>query len=118
MKIKLDENLPLGLATVLKHLGHNVHTTAEEGLLGKPDADVWMVTQREERFLITQDLDFSDLRRFAPEAHYGILLVRLHSPDWRNLSERVAKIFRDEEVELWAGCFVVATEHKIRIVRK
>jgi Domain of unknown function (DUF5615) len=58
MKIKLDENLPLGLAVVLKSLGHNVHTTAEEGLAGKPDADVWAAAQREERFLITQDLDF------------------------------------------------------------
>lgn len=118
MKIKLDENLPLGLATALKSLGHNVHTTAQEGLSGKPDADVWMITQREERFLITQDLDFSDLRQFTPGSHHGILLVRLHSPDWRNLSERVAKIFREENVEQWAGCFVVATEHKIRIVRK
>jgi predicted nuclease of predicted toxin-antitoxin system len=118
MKIKLDENLPLALADALKHLGHKVHTTLEEGLAGKPDADVWAVTQREGRFLITQDLDFSDLRRFAPGSHHGILLVRLHSPDWRNLVERVAKIFRDEDVERWAGFFVVATEHKIRIVRK
>jgi hypothetical protein len=76
------------------------------------------VTQREGRFLITQDLDFSDLRRFAPGAHHGILLVRLHSPDWRQLSARVAAIFGAEDVERWAGCFVVATEHKIRIVRK
>jgi predicted nuclease of predicted toxin-antitoxin system len=118
MKIKLDENLPLGLATALKSLGHNVHTTLEEGLAGKPDATVWAAAQREARFLITQDLDFSDLRRFAPGSHHGILLVRLHSPDWRNLCERVAKIFRDESVEGWAECFVVATEHKIRIVRK
>ena len=118
MKIKLDENLPLGLAGALKNLGHNIHTTAEEGLAGKPDGDVWAAAQREGRFLITQDLDFSDLRRFAPGSHHGILLVRLHSPDWRSLSERVAKIFRDEDVERWAGCFVVATEHKIRIVRK
>jgi Domain of unknown function (DUF5615) len=76
------------------------------------------VTQDEGRFLITQDLDFSDLRRFAPGSHHGILLVRLHAPDWRHLSERVAEIFRSEEVEQWAGCFVVATERKIRVVRK
>jgi predicted nuclease of predicted toxin-antitoxin system len=118
MKIKLDENLPLGLAVVLKSLGHNVHTTAEEGLAGKTDAEIWSASQSESRFLITQDLDFSDLRRFAPGSHHGILLVRLHSSDWRNLCDRVAKIFRDEDVERWGGCFVVATEHKIRIVRK
>jgi predicted nuclease of predicted toxin-antitoxin system len=40
MKIKLDENLPLGLAAALKSLGHNVHTTADEGLAGKSDAEV------------------------------------------------------------------------------
>src|SRR5215475_7087695 len=99
MKIKLDENLPLGLATALKHLGHSVHTTAEEGLAGKSDADIWSVCQREKRFLITQDLDFSDIRRFAPGSHCGILLIRLLSPDWRYLAERIADIFRNEDVE-------------------
>ncbi len=118
MKIKLDENLPLGLATALKNLGHNVHTTSEEGLVGKDDEDIWTVSQHENRFLITQDLDFSDLRRFAPGSHHGILLIRLHSPDWRYLTERIANIFRNEDVEEWSGCFVVATERKIRVVRK
>ena len=76
MKIKLDENLPLGMATALKNLGHNVHTTSEEGLVGKDDADIWAVSQHEKR------------------------------------------IFRNEDVEQWAGYFVVATERKIRVVRK
>jgi hypothetical protein len=30
MKIKLDENLPLRLATLLRDLGHNVHARAAE----------------------------------------------------------------------------------------
>jgi uncharacterized protein DUF5615/uncharacterized protein DUF433 len=53
MKIKLDENPSLGLATVLKNLGHNVHTTAEEGLAGKPDADVWVEAPESKRFFVT-----------------------------------------------------------------
>jgi predicted nuclease of predicted toxin-antitoxin system len=118
MKIKLDENLPVGLATALKTFGHNVHTTMEEGLSGKSDSDVWFASQEEKRFFVTQDLDFSDLRRFAPGSHHGILLVRLFSPDWQHLTQRIAEIFRDEDVEDWSGCFVVATDRKIRIVRK
>lgn len=66
MKIKLDENLPASLAAVLSNLSHDVHTIAQEGLSGSSDRDVWDATQRDERFLITQDLDFSDLRRFIP----------------------------------------------------
>ena len=61
MNIKLDENLPLRLATLLKDLDHDVHTPHDELLVGHADSEVWEATQKESRFLITQDLDFSDL---------------------------------------------------------
>jgi predicted nuclease of predicted toxin-antitoxin system len=80
MKIKLDENLPLRLASSLKGLGHDVYTAHEEGLGGCADREIWEAAQKESRFLITQDLDFSDARQFVPGSHCGILLVRLHSP--------------------------------------
>jgi predicted nuclease of predicted toxin-antitoxin system len=117
MKIKLDENLPLRLATLLKDIGHDVHAVQDELLVGRADSEIWEAAQREARFLITQDLDFSDARKFVPGSHHGILLVRLHSPNRRNLLERIVELFEEEDVGDWAGCFVVATERKIRIVR-
>jgi predicted nuclease of predicted toxin-antitoxin system len=117
MKIKLDENLPFGLAIPLRGLGHDVHTTHEEGLTGNSDREIWETAQAESRFLITQDLDFSDLRQFAPGSHHGILLVRLRSPNRKNLAGRVAELFQTENVADWAGCFVVATERKIRLLK-
>jgi hypothetical protein len=39
MKIKLDENLPLPLATLLNKLGHDVHTLHDEMLLGRADTE-------------------------------------------------------------------------------
>ncbi|MDE3135372.1 MAG: hypothetical protein KGL59_02255 [Acidobacteriota bacterium] len=78
---------------------------------------MWDAAQREGRFLITQDLDLSDVRLFAPGSHEGVLLVRLQSPSRRNLSERVEEIFQQENVEDWAGRFVVATERKVRFRR-
>jgi predicted nuclease of predicted toxin-antitoxin system len=117
MKIKLDENLPLRLAILLKILGHDVHTLLDEQLLGRADTEIWEATQKESRFLITQDLDFSDLRQFAPGSHHGILLVRLRSPNRGDLMERVEELFKKENVGEWAGCFVVATERKIRVLK-
>lgn len=108
MKIKLDENLPRRLATALRDLGHDVHTLEEEMLAGHSDAEVWHAAQRESRFLVTQDLDFSDLRQFAPGEHYGILLVRLRSPSREDLIQRVTELFKTEDVGEWARCFVVA----------
>lgn len=117
MRIKLDENLPLRLATTLQDLGHDVRTTPEEGLIGHADREIWETAQNESRFLITQDLDFSDLRQFAPGSHCGILLVRLHAPSRRNLIERIARLFQEENSGDWTGCFVVATERKVRVVK-
>jgi predicted nuclease of predicted toxin-antitoxin system len=34
----------------------------EEGLVGSDDHEIWEATQNAGRFLITQDLDFSDVR--------------------------------------------------------
>lgn len=117
MKIKLDENLPLRLVSLLTELGHDVHTPRDEGLTGAEDARIWESAQAEKRFLITQDLDFSDVRRFEPGTHAGILLVRLQEPSRKALIERVEALFRQEAVQGWVGCFVVATERKVRIRR-
>jgi predicted nuclease of predicted toxin-antitoxin system len=117
MNIKLDENLPLRLAIVLKDLGHHIHTAHGEGLAGHQDREIWDAAQKESRFPITQDMDFSDSRKFVPGSHHGILLVRLHSPNRRNLIGRVVELFQKESVGDWAGCFVVATERKIRVLK-
>jgi len=117
MNIKLDENIPSRLAIVLEDLGHEVHTVHSERLVGHKDNEIWEAAQKESRFLITQDLDFSDLRRFAPGTHHGILLARLRSPSRRNLVERIAELFEKEDVGEWTGCFVVATQRKIRVLK-
>ncbi|MCA9925112.1 MAG: DUF5615 family PIN-like protein [Anaerolineales bacterium] len=67
MRIKLDENLPTDLAFSLRQLGHDVETVPEENLGGAADDLIWKIAQDENRFLITQDLDFSNVRWFVPE---------------------------------------------------
>ena len=66
MKIKLDENLPDRLVSALTGLAHDVDTVRGEQLIGRADPDVWSAAQAAQRFLITQDLDFSDVRRYTP----------------------------------------------------
>ena len=117
MKIKLDENLPDRLAAELAALGHDVDTVRAEQLAGRPDNEVWQATQSVGRFLITQDLDFSDSRRYTPGTHAGLLLVRLAQPGRDALVARLALLFATESVEQWEGCLVVASDHKVRVKR-
>lgn len=115
MKLKLDENMPARLARVFAQHGHDVETVAEEGLAGHPDSEVWEAAKSEGRMLVTQDLDFSDIRRFESGTHPGLVLVRLRAPGGNELLKKVGAIVG--EISNWAGCFVVLTDHKIRIKR-
>jgi predicted nuclease of predicted toxin-antitoxin system len=117
MKIKLDENIPARLRDVLQQLGHDTDSVVQEGLAGCTDARIWQAAQEAGRFLITQDLDFSDINRFKPGTHGGILVLRLRSPGREAIARRVRQVFQTETVDDWLGCFVIVSERKIRIRR-
>jgi uncharacterized protein (DUF433 family)/predicted nuclease of predicted toxin-antitoxin system len=118
MKAKLDENLPLRIAARLRELGRDVHTAEQENLSGCGDSELWTQAQRESRTLITQDLDFSDSRRFTPGTHHGLVLVLSRAPSRMRLIQRLQEVFQTEAVDEWPGCFVVVTDQKIRVRRK
>jgi len=117
MKLKLDENLPDGLLRELTALGHDADNVRQEAITGRSDADVWQAAQAAGRFFITQDLDFSDNRKFAPGSHHGLLLVRLRFPGRLALAGRIREVFRSEDVESWRRGFVVLTDQKLRVQR-
>jgi predicted nuclease of predicted toxin-antitoxin system len=117
LKIKLDENLPERLVAALTALGHDLDTVYAERLNGQVDSNVWRATQAGQRFFITQDLDFSDVRHYAPGTHAGLLLVRLARPGRNALFERIVSVFQTENVEDWKECLVVVTDRKVRVRR-
>jgi len=110
MKIKLDENLPVDLIEPLSRLGHDVDTVLQENLMGK-------ASQGAGRFLVSQDLYFSDVRSHSPGTHHGVLLIRLTDPSREDLFKRIVEVFEKEDVSTWTGCNVVATNQKVRVRR-
>jgi predicted nuclease of predicted toxin-antitoxin system len=117
VKLKLDENLPESLLGELAALNHDADNVRQEGWAGHDDPSVWAAAQAAGRFLVTQDLDFSDVRRFRPGTHHVLLLVRLPDAGRLALTRQIIEVFRSENVESWNGCFVVLSGHKLRVLR-
>jgi predicted nuclease of predicted toxin-antitoxin system len=117
MRLKLDENVTVQAAPSLRSRGHDVDTVLDEALGGRPDEDVWQAAQQAGRFFVTQDLDFADVRRFAPGTHHGVLLVRIPDGEQNRLPAYLEAWLQTPECESWAHCFVVATPNKVRILR-
>jgi predicted nuclease of predicted toxin-antitoxin system len=80
MRLKLDENLDVGLAVWLAAMGHDAKTVREEQMSGASDEQVFAVAMAEERCLVTLDLDFSDPIRFPPTNSAGTLVLRVPVP--------------------------------------
>ena len=117
MRIKLDENLPTDLVAELRALGHDVEDVYAEGLSGRPDSEIWTAAQTEMRLLVTQDIRFGDARMFTAGTHAGFVLLRLKRADLPTILEKLREVFASDDVETWAGCFIVVGESKVRVRR-
>ena len=81
MRFKVDENLPVEVADELRAIGHDAATVGQQNLGGASDTRVAEVCRREQRTLVTLDLDFSDIRKYAPEEYAGLIVLRLSRQD-------------------------------------
>ncbi len=115
MKFKIDECLPKEYAHLLAQKGYDAETVFQEGLCGHSDAEIWLNAQQENRFLITCDLDFSDIRFYKPGKHAGILLFRLKKEGRNFMLSYFNWLLSNHNIDQWQGCFVIATDHKIRV---
>ena len=117
MRVKIDECLPHDMVDVLGGMSCQAETVTDEGLAGASDEVIWQRVQGEDRFLITADLDFSDARRYTPGTHPGILLLRLRREGKTYILSYLRWLFTHYDIEEWAGCLVVATDHRVRVRR-
>jgi predicted nuclease of predicted toxin-antitoxin system len=77
LKFKVDENLPTEAAELLASAGHDAVTVHYQRMVGQPDTNVAAICQREQRVVVTLDLDFADIRAYPPSDYSGIIVLRL-----------------------------------------
>lgn len=95
MKLKLDENLGTRTQRLLRAAGHEVRTIRDQGLEGCSDQDLYGVCCAEPYCLVTLDLDFTDVTRFAPTQAGGIVVIRVpRNPSLALLEQLVRRFLR------------------------
>jgi len=115
MKFKLDENLPLASADVFNQAGHDASSVYGQNLTGSPDTKLAQICRKEERVLVTLDLDFSDIRVYPPDRYSGIIVLRLQHQDARTVIDvcrRLLPIFEQEPIN---GRLWIVDERRVRI---
>lgn len=117
MKFKLDENMPADLAARLHAEGHDVRDVVEEGLQGKDDPSVLQAAVDEQRILMTFDLDFADVRHYAPGTHAGIVVFRVHDQRWKTLEGPVNRLLAAGILDDLQKGLAIVDETRVRLRR-
>lgn len=115
MKFKIDENLPVEIADLLRERNFQADTVNEEKLSGEDDSVISIVCKKENRILITLDLDFSDIRSYPPSEYPGFIVLRLKSQDKEsimNLFKRFIHFIQEENIQ---NKLCILEENKVRI---
>ena len=117
MRVKVDEDLPRAAVQMLRDRGYEAVSVLEQQMGGWKDPALWQVVQAEERFLVTADKGFADIRFHAPGTHAGVLLLRPDQDGIRPVIELLELMLVSYDLEALARTVTVVTPRGIRIRR-
>ncbi|WP_338825520.1 hypothetical protein MHOCP_10970 [Moorella humiferrea] len=60
LRFKIDENLPIEIADLLREAGYEAETVWSEQIQGFSDIELLGICRNEKRVLVTLDMDFSE----------------------------------------------------------
>ena len=115
LRFKIDENLPVEAADLLRDHGHDAATVLEQRMGGEIDSTLATACRREERAIITLDLDFSDIRNYPPDQYAGLVVLRLDRQDKPHILEVMRRLQPRLNQEPLKGRLWVVDEDSIRI---
>lgn len=117
MQIKVDEDLPRLAVTLLREKGYQTDSVVDQGMSGWKDDTLWQSIQVENRFLVTGDKGFADVRLYPPGSHAGIMLLRPDQDGIRPILELLKKVLLSYHLSALAGTITVVTPHGVRVRR-
>ncbi|MDO8586585.1 MAG: DUF5615 family PIN-like protein [Armatimonadota bacterium] len=115
--VKIDEDLPLAVAGILREAGYDAASVLDEKMGGWKDDAVWRIVQSEHRLLVTADKGFADTRSYPPGTHSGIVLLRPDQDGARPTTDLIRDLVASHNLSDFAGAIVVVTARGIRVRR-
>jgi predicted nuclease of predicted toxin-antitoxin system len=117
MRIKVDEDLPRATVQMLRDRGYEAVSVIEQGMGGWKDPVLWQAIQSEQRFLVTADKGFADIRSYPPGSHAGVLLLRPDEDGIRPVIKLLERVLANYDLKALARTVTVVTPRGIRIRR-
>ena len=115
MKFLADMGISPRIVEELRQNGHEAVHLAEQGLNRMADGDILEKARRENRVLLTHDLDFGELLAASGGELPSVIVFRLKDMRSPNISRHLKSILNQQSEALDKGAILSVTEQKVRI---
>jgi len=95
--------------------GHAATHLRDEGLHRLPDGEIFEKAIREDRVLLTFDLDFGEIAALSRGRAVRVVLFRLHNTRTPHVVARLASVLNESAQALERGALILIEESRHRI---
>lgn len=114
MKFLVDMPLSPGMASWLAELGHDATHASTLGLASAPDSALMELARREDRVIITADLDYPRLLALTETEGPGLILFRGGNYSEQEAIDRLGRVLESVLPEELPASIVVVEKERIR----
>jgi predicted nuclease of predicted toxin-antitoxin system len=115
MKFLADMGISPLVVEELRQKDHDAVHLADQDLNRLPDGDILQKARRENRVLLTHDLDFGELLAASGGNLPSVIIFRLKDMRAPNVSKHLFSIIKQQSEALNKGAVLSVTEQKVRI---
>jgi predicted nuclease of predicted toxin-antitoxin system len=101
----------------LRSGGHDAAHVAELGMKSAPDADVLALASREQRVVLTFDLDFGHILAASHDRAPSVIIFRVSNARPERVNAHLESVLRDTAVALDEGAIIIVEDERRRVRR-
>jgi predicted nuclease of predicted toxin-antitoxin system len=117
MRFLADMGVAPSIVVWLRERGHDAVHLIDEGLGRLPDAQIFAKALREQRILLTFDLDFGEIANTQTSRAASVVLFRLRNSRVAIVKAHLARCLETAAESLRAGAIIVVEDNRLRIRR-
>lgn len=114
MRILADVNIAPRTVTHLRDLGHDVERVGDTLVPSTSDEEIVLAALKDDRIVLTQDLDLSTIVALSGRQAPSIVTLRLSSARIESVNARLEEVLPAIEESLATGALVTIEDRRIR----
>jgi predicted nuclease of predicted toxin-antitoxin system len=117
MRFLADMGVSMRAVEWLRSSGHDATHLRDEGLQKSPNGEIFQKAIRENRIVLTFDLDFGEIVAGSRGGSVGVILFRLRNTRAGFLIQRLKSVLEQSAEELAQGAVVLVEDGRHRVRR-